>query len=81
VNPPELLGVQTLGASDVVIRIVAETVPMRHWYMARMIRKEVKLCLDEHGIEIPFPRMVMYSRQDQEDIKPREEKQRKLESE
>ncbi|MGD6960164.1 mechanosensitive ion channel family protein [Rossellomorea aquimaris] len=81
VNPPELLGVQTLGASDVVIRIVAETVPMRHWYMARMIRKEVKLCLDEHGIEIPFPRMVMYSRQDQEDIQPREEKQRKLESE
>lgn len=81
VNPPELLGVQTLGASDVVIRIVAETVPMRHWYMARMIRKEVKLCLDEHGIEIPFPRMVMYSRQDQENLQPREEKQRKLESE
>ncbi|MFC7786504.1 MULTISPECIES: mechanosensitive ion channel family protein [unclassified Rossellomorea] len=81
VNPPELLGVQTLGASDVVVRIVAETVPMRHWYMARMIRKEVKLCLDEHGIEIPFPRMVMYSRHDQDDIQPREEKQRKLESE
>ncbi|WP_374055335.1 mechanosensitive ion channel family protein [Rossellomorea sp. FM04394] len=81
VNPPELLGVQTLGASDVVVRIVAETVPMRHWYMARMIRKEVKLCLDEHGIEIPFPRMVMYSRHDQDDIQPLEEKQRKLESE
>ncbi|MCA0151319.1 MULTISPECIES: mechanosensitive ion channel family protein [Rossellomorea] len=80
VNPPELLGVQTLGASDVVIRIVAETVPMRHWYMARMIRKEVKLCLDAHGIEIPFPRMVMYSRQDEEEIHPRE-KQRRLESE
>ncbi|WP_244668415.1 mechanosensitive ion channel family protein [Bacillus sp. NTK074B] len=82
VNPPELLGVQTLGASDVVIRIVAETVPMRHWYMARMIRKEVKLCLDAHGIEIPFPRMVMYSRKDEEEIHhPREEKQRRLESE
>ncbi|KPL57868.1 mechanosensitive ion channel family protein [Rossellomorea vietnamensis] len=81
VNPPELLGVQTLGASDVVIRIVAETVPMRHWYMARMIRKEVKLCLDSHGIEIPFPRMVMYSRKDEEELHPREEKQRRLESE
>ena len=80
VNPPELLGVQTLGASDVVIRIVAETVPMRHWYMARMIRKEVKLCLDAHGIEIPFPRMVMYSRKDEEEIHPHE-KQRRLESE
>ena len=81
VNPPELLGVQTLGASDVVIRIVAETVPMRHWYMARMIRKEVKLCLDAHGIEIPFPRMVMYSRKDEEELHPRQEKQRRLESE
>lgn len=81
VNPPELLGVQTLGASDVVVRIVAETVPMRHWYMARMIRKEVKLCLDDHGIEIPFPRMVMYSRKDEEEIHPQEEKQRRLESE
>ncbi|MCR8851096.1 mechanosensitive ion channel family protein [Rossellomorea sp. SC111] len=81
VNPPELLGVQTLGASDVVIRIVAETVPMRHWYMARMIRKEVKLCLDAHGIEIPFPRMVMYSRKDEEELHHREEKQRRLESE
>lgn len=40
VNPPELLGIQTLGASDIVIRIVAETVPMSHWYMARMIRKK-----------------------------------------
>ncbi|MGG3913800.1 mechanosensitive ion channel family protein [Rossellomorea vietnamensis] len=80
VNPPELLGVQTLGASDVVIRIVAETVPMRHWYIARMLRKEVKLCLDAHGIEIPFPRMVMYSRKDEEEMHPRE-KQRRLESE
>jgi moderate conductance mechanosensitive channel len=80
VNPPELLGVQTLGASDVVIRVVAETVPMRHWYMARMIRKEVKLCLDAHGIEIPFPRMVMYSRKDEEELHPREN-QRRLESE
>ncbi|MEI2666754.1 mechanosensitive ion channel family protein [Rossellomorea sp. LJF3] len=81
VNPPELLGIQTLGASEVVIRIVAETVPMSHWYMARMIRKEVKLCLNEHGIEIPYPRMVMYSRKDEEELHPRQEKQKRLESE
>jgi moderate conductance mechanosensitive channel len=62
VKPPELLGVQNLGSTDVVLRIVCETKPMRHFYIARMIRKELKLRLDEHGIEIPFPRMVMYSR-------------------
>ncbi|MGD6804609.1 mechanosensitive ion channel family protein [Rossellomorea aquimaris] len=65
VTPPDLLGVQTLGASDVVMRIVAECTPMQHWAMARNIRKDVKLVLDKHGIEIPFPRMVMYNRQEE----------------
>ncbi|ASF41391.1 mechanosensitive ion channel protein MscS [Halobacillus halophilus] len=65
---PELLGVQTLGASDVVMRIIADTQPMEHWAMARAIRKEVKTRLDERGIEIPFPRMVMYSREDDKSL-------------
>ena len=64
VKAPELLGVQQFGASEVVLRIVAETLPMKHWYIGRVMRKEIKLVLDEHGIEIPFPRMVMYSRQE-----------------
>jgi small-conductance mechanosensitive channel len=69
VGPPELLGVQNLAASDVVLRIIAETIPMRHWYIARVIRKEVKQCLDDNGIEIAFPRMVMYSRESDENLK------------
>lgn len=78
VTPPDLLGVQTLGASDVVMRIVAECTPMQHWAMARNIRKDVKLVLDKHGIEIPFPRMVMYNRQEEESI---ENSVRQLDSE
>jgi moderate conductance mechanosensitive channel len=65
VNPPQLLGVQMLGASDVILRIAAETKPMKHFPISRMIRRDLKICLDEHGIEIPFPRMVMYSRQEE----------------
>jgi moderate conductance mechanosensitive channel len=64
VKAPELLGVQQFGASEVVLRIVAETLPMKHWYIGRQLRKDIKLILDQHGIEIPFPRMVMYSRQE-----------------
>jgi moderate conductance mechanosensitive channel len=64
VKTPELLGVQTLGASEVVLRVTAETLPMRHFPIARELRKEIKVCLDQHGIEIPFPRLVMYSRQE-----------------
>ncbi|MBX9971717.1 mechanosensitive ion channel family protein [Cytobacillus firmus] len=69
VKPPEILGIQNLAASDVVLRVVSETLPMRHFYIARQLRKEIKLCLDEHGIEIPFPRLVMYTRNDQDNPK------------
>ncbi|MFY4776204.1 mechanosensitive ion channel family protein [Metabacillus sp. RGM 3146] len=62
---PELLGVQNFGASEIVLRIVCETAPMRHWYVARMIRKEIKLLFDENGIEIPFPRIIMYDKDKQ----------------
>lgn len=65
VKVPEILGVQNLAASDVVLRIAAETLPMKHFIVARALRKELKECLDRNGIEIPYPRMVMYSRQEE----------------
>ncbi|MGD6858071.1 mechanosensitive ion channel family protein [Bacillus infantis] len=65
VKTPEILGIQNLAASDVVIRVTAETMPMKHFFIARQLRKEIKMALDAHGIEIPFPRLVMYSRQEE----------------
>ncbi|MGM0778980.1 MAG: mechanosensitive ion channel family protein [Bacillota bacterium] len=69
VKPPEILGIQNMAAADVMLRVVSETLPMRHFYIARQLRKEIKLCLDEHGIEIPFPRLVMYTRNEQDNPK------------
>ncbi|MBM7704210.1 small conductance mechanosensitive channel [Bacillus iocasae] len=62
VKPPEILGIQTLGPSELVIRVISEVKPMRHFFIARMLRKDIRVRLNEHGIEIPFPRMVMYNR-------------------
>lgn len=59
---PEILGVQTLELSHYVIRVIAETLPVYQWAGARLIRKEVKEQLYKEGIEIPAPRLVMYSR-------------------
>jgi small conductance mechanosensitive channel len=70
VKTPELLGIQNLGPTEIVLRIVAETLPMKHFYIARMIRKEVKLKMDENGIEIPFPRLVMYTRDGEKQKEP-----------
>jgi small-conductance mechanosensitive channel len=65
VKAPELLGIQNFGQSEIVLRVTCETKPMRHWFIARALRKEIKLRLDEHGIEIPFPRLVLYNRQEE----------------
>lgn len=57
---PDLLGVQALGASDVVMRISAETLPMNHFKVGRMLRRDIKRFLDEHNIEIPYQKMVVF---------------------
>ncbi|HEX6922596.1 MAG TPA: mechanosensitive ion channel family protein, partial [Bacillales bacterium] len=65
---PEILGVQMLGASDIVIRVIAEVLPMEHWHIAREMRKVVKGRFDEKGIEIPYPRLVTYRREELQEI-------------
>lgn len=65
VSPPIIHGVQTLELSHFVIRVVAETLPVYQWSGARAIRKEVKERLYKEGIDIPAPRLVMYSRNEQ----------------
>ncbi len=37
---------------------------MQHAVIARALRKEIKNGLDLHGIEIPYPRMVLYNREE-----------------
>ncbi|MGD6943566.1 mechanosensitive ion channel family protein [Cytobacillus gottheilii] len=63
VKPPEILGIQTMAGADVAIRVTSETLPMRHFYIARILRKEIKFCLEQNGFDVPFPRMVTYSRE------------------
>lgn len=62
VKAPEVLGVQNLGPSEVIIRITSEVNPVTHWKVARVIRKEVKEFLNEKGIEIAFPKMIIDSK-------------------
>ena len=64
VGTPKFLGVQNLAPSEVVLRIWAETLPMQHFYISRELRRELEEALDANGIEIPYPRMVMYNRND-----------------
>ena len=62
IKPAELLGVQNLTTTEVVMRITAETLPMQHFAIARSMRRDLKEFLDKRGVEIPYPRMVMMQR-------------------
>ncbi|PLT29513.1 mechanosensitive ion channel family protein [Peribacillus deserti] len=71
VDEPKLLGIQNVKQNEIVLRVVAETTPMNHFYIARAIRKEIKVLLDEQGIKIPYPRMVMYNQAEEKVSKNR----------
>lgn len=67
VSPPSILGIQQLGASEVILRVTAETLPLQNWYIAREIRKAVKLELDAHKVDAPYQRIVMFSGKDRQE--------------
>ncbi len=62
VTEPTLLGVQNVVGAEVTLRISVETLPMKHFPISRMIRRDVKDIFDRNGIEIPYPKMMVYER-------------------
>lgn len=58
VEQPEVLGITKFGDSDVSLRMIARTVPLKHWSVEREIRKDIKEAFEEGGIEIPYPKRV-----------------------
>lgn len=62
VSTPTLLGVQNVVGAEVTLRISVETLPMQHFAVSRMIRRDIKEIFDRNGIEIPYPKMMVYER-------------------
>src|SRR6266516_3009900 len=52
---PEVVGVESLGDSSVVIRTLIRTQPGSQWTVAREFRRRIKNRFDRDGVEIPFP--------------------------
>lgn len=65
VKTPQVLGVQSLGPSEVTIRVIAECRPFAQSGVVRMINADMKRALEQEGIEIPYPRLVTYQRAEQ----------------
>lgn len=63
-EPPEVWGVEALGADGISIRLVIKTVPAQQFAVAREVRARIKDRFDADGIEIPFPQRVVWHRGD-----------------
>lgn len=60
---PKVLGVKQLGESGVVLLVWARTEPLSQWSVERELRLRIKQALDIAGIEVPYPRLVVYETQ------------------
>jgi moderate conductance mechanosensitive channel len=54
-GPLEVLGVESLGDSAIVIRTLIKTQPGSQWSAGREFRRRLILRLDREGIQIPLP--------------------------
>ncbi len=63
-EPPDLWGVEQLGASGVILRLVIKTTPSAQWRISRALRERIKNAFDAEGIEIPFPQQTVWFRPD-----------------
>jgi small conductance mechanosensitive channel len=61
-EPPQVLGVEALADSQVTIRILAKTLPLKQWDVARELRRRIKARFDREGIQIPYPHRVVITR-------------------
>ena len=70
IDPPEVWGIESLGADGVAIRLVVKTDPAEQWIVARELRLRIKEAFDAAGIEVPFPQRTIWLNQDDRPPKP-----------
>lgn len=60
ITPPRYMGVESLGESSVVLRIIADVAEADFFTGYRTLNREMKIMCDENGIEIPFNQIVVH---------------------
>lgn len=56
-EPIEVVGVDNLADSGVVLKARVKTKPLEQWTVGREYNRRIKLAFDDAGVEIPFPHM------------------------
>ena len=71
-EPLEVLGVESLGDSAVVIRALFTTKPQQQWTVGREFRLRVKRAFDERGIAFPVPQRDVWIHEAEAGAGPKE---------
>jgi moderate conductance mechanosensitive channel len=58
IKTPTVIGIEELADSAVVYKIMGDVKPGTQWDGMRELRKDIKIALDQAGIEIPYPHQV-----------------------
>jgi small-conductance mechanosensitive channel len=61
-EPPNVLGVESLGADGITLRLTVKVRPGTQWVFQRAMLEHVKEVFDASGIEIPFPQRSVWVR-------------------
>jgi len=57
---PQILGVERFGESQLVIRMIVKTMPLKQWEVGRELRRRIKNRFDEKGIQIPSFHRILF---------------------
>jgi moderate conductance mechanosensitive channel len=58
-DPIEIVGVDKLADSGVILKARIKTLPGKQWSVGREYLRRIKLAFDAHGVEIPFPHLKL----------------------
>jgi small conductance mechanosensitive channel len=61
-EPLQVLGVESLGESQVTLRLLLKTLPSKQWEVARELRRRIKYRFDREKIAVPYPHRVVITR-------------------
>lgn len=58
--PPKYMGVEELSDSSVDLKVIADVDESNIYQARRILNRELLLCMDKAGVEIPFPQVVVW---------------------
>jgi moderate conductance mechanosensitive channel len=77
-EPPQVQGILSFDDSAIALQLAIKVRPLQKWTAEWELRRRIKEAFDREGIEIPFPRHVMYTRPEANGVESQEQNMLRL---